>query len=274
MRFIFWGISRRTKRKLKILLLIFTLLAGVFLAAENRYAIMRTADIKVVPRPDIIPTESVWASLNAKEAKIWPLLWVTANEYEERLERLHPVTADLKLAGWGDFRVVAEILTPAVKFFWNQNFWYLSNSGRLWPVTLEDNKNMDLSGVLERPILQWGTARTQPIDNEERDGDVYISSLPMAKIRLWYSNIDYLGWTGMIKYVQASVLEGSPVVRLVFKAEDGSDGIIVLFADDPADWREIGLALKKIYPDLEGVSSKLFIDTTYKDKILVRNRVE
>ena len=47
-----------------------------------------------------------------------------------------------------------------------------------------------------------------------------------------------------------------------------------MFADEPLHWHEAGFAVKKLYPDLTKVSQEIFIDTTYKDKILVKNKVQ
>ena len=62
-------------------------------------------------------------------------------------------------------------------------------------------------------------------------------------------------------------------VELFFN-EQKSKGLSILFLDDPKDWNEPLLAIKKIYPNMNEIPNNIFIDTTYKGKILIQNKVQ
>ena len=75
-----------------------------------------------------------------------------------------------------------------------------------------------------------------------------------------------------VKYVQAGVKEGTPVVRLIlYRPGTKENGAQLLLPDDAERWAEAVLAVRKLYGALENMPPDIFIDCTYKDKILLRN---
>ncbi|MDL2298784.1 hypothetical protein LJC40_06530 [Synergistaceae bacterium OttesenSCG-928-D05] len=269
------GPSRRRKHRfLKIFLVLIALAGGLGVAAESRYAVMRIADISVRPRGDILSSETVWGLVSEREEAFWPYLWAAKKSYEKALEEYYPVKVRMKLVGWGKFELETTYLQPLYRLFWDNKYWYVSQDGKVWLATLDMNKWLNLDEVMRKPVLTWGEVRTTPVDMASEDGNVYVSSLPIARIRGWYENIELLGWSGYVKFIQAGKREGISVVRLIFKDAQGGNGADVLFPDDPVLWQEPGLAIKKIYPDAAKLPPEIFIDTTYKGKILVRNKVQ
>ena len=64
------------------------------------------------------------------------------------------------------------------------------------------------------------------------------------------------------------------MVKLILYAPDGGNGASIVLGDDPEEWRTAASAVKKIFPDISQISRDIDIDTTYKGKILVKNKVQ
>ena len=267
------AVSRKTKRRVKLLLALCALVCGFLLALEGRYASFRLQNIEL-SAPGLIPEQALWDALKPEEEKFWPLFWARSASYVSLIEAYYPVKAKISLRGWGKFRFNAEPLAPALKMLWNEKYWYVAPDGRAWLATLPDNRYIATGVCDARPLLTWGKNRTTPIDFSASRGNIYVSSLPVERILAWYKNIESIGWNRYVRGVQAGSREGTPVVRVVFDDVTGGCGANVLFVDDPKQWYEAELAVMKIFPDMGKISPKIFIDTTYKGKILVKNIVK
>lgn len=144
----------------------------------------------------------------------------------------------------------------------------------MWLASIADNKYADLSEVLNKPPIVWDKGRTTPFDIVNAEGAVHRSSLPVSLIKQWYSNVESLGWTEKVRKIQTGKREGMFVVQLVINNGHDGSGAGVLFPDNPELWQSAGFAVKTIYPDITKISPDIFIDTTYKGKIIVSNRVK
>ncbi|MCE5202524.1 MAG: hypothetical protein LLF78_08455 [Synergistaceae bacterium] len=273
MKFIFSGISRKAKNKIKICLILAALVAGSLIAVESRYAVFRLRDIEVSPQ-GILPQHAIWGTLSSAQERCWPFFWVLRGSYEGLIEKYYPVDIKLFLSGWGRVTMKVFPLKPAFMMYWGGRFWYVSTGGKVWQASLVENKFVPEEAVRSLPILSWGSDRITPIDLTADHGNVLSSSLPIPRILKWYENLNSIGWSHSVKFIQAGVKEGQPVVRLIFYNQVGESGVDMLFTDDPAEWHASALAVKKIYQDPKKIPPGISIDTTYKDKILVKNKVE
>ncbi|MDD4160190.1 MAG: hypothetical protein PHO18_04505 [Synergistaceae bacterium] len=273
MKLNFWAISRRTRKRLKALLLFLSLAGGILAAAESRYALFRLYGIDIEPS-GILSEQVVWGTIKPQHEKIWVLLWLFEDEYCENIKAYYPVNLRMSLSGWGRFRLEVLPLEPAFRMYWGGKFWYVAADGRTWLSSLKESTYLNSEKADALPMLSWSTDRTTPLDLSRDHGNVFASILPIGKIFLWYDNLKALGWTGKVKFIQAGFREGENVVRLIFYDKEGGNGANILLLDDPSEWQAAGLAVKKIYPDISGISSNVFIDTTYKGKILVKNKVQ
>jgi hypothetical protein len=273
MRFTFWVPSKKTKARIKFFLILIAIAAGMLAALESRFAILRVRDIKV-DAANILPHSAVWGTIPPGQENFWPSFWTHEKEYTSLIEDYYPVNVDFSCCGWGKFKLGIKPAEPVLKVFWGGKYWYAAADGRIWLTTLKENEYINSSQTMTRPVLTWGSDRMTPVNFSKVHGNIFVSSLPMTHIKQWYDNMRALGWSAKIKYVQAGVNEGQPVVRLIFS--DGKDGTAanILFPDDPSVWLEAGIAINKLYPDLQKVSPNIFIDTTYKGKILVKNKVQ
>ena len=272
MRFVSSEASKKRKKRRKILLILTVILFGVFWAAESRYAFFRIRNIEVTP-PDILSQRDVWGSLSKYQERYWPLLWVTKDRQSKLIAMYHPMDVKLNLTGWGCFALDCVPLKPEIKMYWGGKYWYVASDGRVWLASLEQKRTVP-DKMHKVPLLYWSSDRTSPVDIAKGNGNVYVSSLPITKIMEWYGNIESFGWTKHVKYIQAVMRDGKPVVKIVFIPRLPESYLEILFSDDPAEWRDIGAAVKKIFTNLEEMPKKIFIDATYKDKIIVKNKVQ
>lgn len=249
-------------------------LAGMLTAAEARYKTLRIAEIEIEPLAAPFVSEIVWGRVPQRAENFWPLLWMSKRSYESAIEKAHPVRAELLLKKWGRYKLEAEFLKPLFVLYWEKKYWYVSSEGKMWLTSLPDNYMSDQAAVRGLPVLEWGDDRISPFDIANAEGGVHRSSLPVELILGWYDSIGFLGWTEKIKSLQAVKKEGVDVVRVTLVGGDSGGGGEILFPDGSAQWREAGMAIKAIYPDITKISSNIFIDMTYKGKIIVSNKVK
>lgn len=261
---------RRRRRLRKILLLAAAVFIGFLLAAEGRYAVMRLSDISVKPQ-GALPQHVVWGVLTARQELFWPSLFTSKKEYEDIIENYYPADVKLRLRGWGRFRLDVKPLVPSYKVYWGGKYWYLSEEGRLWPSSLKENAMLKEHDAEKKPVLTWGTDRATPVDMGDLKGNVLSSSIPIKLIRSWYAMSEELGWGRSVKFIQAGVKEGTPIVRIIFYTAGNKNGAQLLLPNEAEKWPETGLAVKKLYGGIENLPPDIYIDGTYKDKILIRN---
>ncbi len=268
------GRFRRRRTLKKFLIILCALAGGLIFAAEARFAVSRISLIEQTPA-DALPQYVLWGTIPSARERFWPLFWLHRNEYKELIEAFYPVEVNISLTGWGKFRVSSSPLVPVYRVYWGGRFWHLSAEGKLWLSSLAENRLIDASAAGKRPLLAWGADRATPIDMADHNGNVFKSSLPLARISRWYAQIGALKLAPHVKYVQAGVKEGSPVVRLIlYKPGSGENGAQLLLPDDAEKWAEAVLAIKKLYGAPENMPPDILIDCTYKEKILLRNTGE
>lgn len=267
-------LRKRGRRSGKLYLILLVILAGMLTAAEVRCRTLRIAGIEIEPMAVPFVCESVWSGVPARAEKFWPLLWMSKRSYETAIEKAHPVKARLLLKNWGRYKLDVEFLQPLFVLYWENKYWYVSSDGKMWLTVRPENVMADLSAARRLPVLVWGRDRTSPFDIANADGGAYRSSLPMALILAWYDSIEFLGWTEKTKALYTERREGQEAVRLIAIDSKGGRGAEILFPDSSEHWREAGMAMKSIYPDITKISTDIFIDMTYKGKIIVSNKVK
>lgn len=265
---------KRGRRPGKLFLILMAFLAGMLTAVEARYNTLRIAEIEIEPLAAPFVSEIAWGRVPRRAEKFWPMLWLSKRSYESAIEKAHPVKAELLMKNWGRYKLGIEILQPQFVLYWESKYWYVSSEGKMWLTSLPDNYMSDQASVRGLPVLEWGRDRISPFDIANADEGVHRSSLPVALILGWYDSFDFLGWTEKIKSLQAVKREGIDVVRVTLADGEGGRGAEILFPNGAEQWREAGMAIRAIYPDITKISSDIFIDMTYKGKIIVSNKVK
>ncbi|MDR3076494.1 MAG: hypothetical protein LBU26_04255, partial [Synergistaceae bacterium] len=178
-----------------------------------------------------------------------------------------PVSVKLKVTGWGKYRMTVAPLDILLAVSWNSKIWWLSTGGMMWPATLSASEKVKGLSFPNKPILAWDAQLPLPIDSERQMGDIYPSSLPMAKIKKWYDTIDRIEWNKDIYCLMAKKIEGRQVVQILLGSENRITGEIVV-KEDASDWLSLAAALKNknIYPGASGeVPMGLSVNATYAD---------
>ena len=245
---------------------------GIAFALEVRFAFFRMQSIEINPR-GIVSDETLWGTASVLEERFWPLYWIAGKRHGKIISAYYPVSAKISLVGFGKFVINCKPLEPSFRLFWGGKYWYVSKDGKAWLASLPENRFLERQEADSLPPIYWSSDRHSPLDVADREGNVFVTSLPLSRIFGWYKNIEALDWRGKVKFIQAGIKEGFPAVNLIFFKNDGGNGFNILFADDPKNWQEAALAFKKIYPDIKKISEDIFIDTTYNGKILIKNEV-
>lgn len=265
--------SRKIKTKIKIILLLFSLTAGILTAAETRYGVFRLINIEAEPQ-GVLPQDVILGTISPIQERFWPLLLMHENSYCAFIEKYYPVKLRISISGWGKFKLEVMPLNPIIKMYWGGKFWYVSPNGKVWLTSMKENDYISTAEANSAPILSWSSDRITPVDISGDHGNIYSSTLPMPMILKWYENIMFLGWNERVRFIQVCKREERNVVQLMFHNQENTGGATIMFIDDPEEWHAAGLAVNNLYPDMTKVSHDIFIDTTYKGKILVKYKVK
>lgn len=251
-------------------MILFFLIAGFLYGLEQRYHLFRVADISYVP-DNVLVQDMVWHAMPEKAEVFWPILLWRSDVLKSEIEHYYPVSAHFKSVGWGKFRLDVIPLEPFIKVYWSGVTWYLSDEGKIWRVSLGANALVHGITSPKRPLLVWGKEMPIPINMDKQRGDITQSSLPIQRIKAWYYEFDRLGWNEKIYRVTATRSEGRTILKLEFKTLSEKKMVIIV-NDDPVGWQSISQAVSEIQRDRAVRSEDLFIDTTYKGKLIVRSR--
>jgi hypothetical protein len=223
---------------------------------------MRSIDISP---GNVIPEEVIWQALPKNVDDFWPLLSFCESGFERRIMDFYPVSVNLTITGWGEYRVDIAPLDIFLAVSWNSEHWWLSSNGRMWRANLPAGAMVKGVAFPKRPILEWDTKLPVPIDFEHQRCDIYPSSLPMAKIIKWYDTLDRIAWKNDIYCLLAKKAEGRQMVHILLGSSEQITGEIVV-KDDASDWVSLAAALENIYPSASGgVPHGLVINATYAD---------
>jgi hypothetical protein len=251
----------RVKRWRRRILFVSLLLGAVFFL-EQRYSCMRLRDIEIIP-PSTIPNSLVWRAVPREAETFWPALLFWGRRFARKVENFYPVRLTVKLTGWGRYRVVVEPLEVFLTVSWNGNMWLLSTNGRMWLAKLKANSNVKGITIPRRPILAWDAGLPLPIDPEKQGGDIYPSSLPIARIRKWYDTLEKMGWNDKIYCLRAKKIDGRPVVQLLIGSDASITGELIV-KEDTEDWAPFAAALEDIFPGSGGgLPSGLVVNATF-----------
>ena len=264
------AVRKRKKWKGKLLLL--SILCGVLYFVDQRYDFFRLRGMEIVPG-GVLPEAAIWESLPRQAESFWPSLIFGSRDFVRRVEGFYPVEINLKITGWGRYRVTVKPLEAFLNVSWNARLWLLSTNGRMWLANLPVNAIVKGVELPDKPILAWDSGLPLPIDPERQGGDIYSSSLAMEKIKRWYDTIEKTGWYRDIYCLLAKKVDGKPVVQVLFGSENAITGEIIL-KEDTSNWLSLAAAMEEIFPNAEyRTPPGMVINATYTDlKFTVTNK--
>jgi hypothetical protein len=252
------------KSSWKKLLIIFSFFCGILYFAEMRYDFFRLREVEITPG-NVIPEEIIWQAFPRKTVDFWPYLIFNGDVFTKRVTDFYPVSMKLSFAGWGKYKLTVEPLDVFLSVSWNSKFWLLSSDGVMWQANLPAAVMVNGLKSPARPTLVWDSQLPAPIDEEQRNGDICMSNLPMERIRKWYDTVEKIYWYKNIYRVMASKLEGRRIVRIFLGGENRISGEIMV-KDDASDWLSIAAALENIYPSASGgIPAGLVVNATYTE---------
>jgi hypothetical protein len=221
--------------------------------------------IEIMPG-NIIPEEILWQALPKNVKNFWPLLLLDESGFKRRVMDYYPVSVDIAVLRWGEYRVSVAPLDIYLPVSWNSEHWWLSSNGRMWRANLPAGAMVKGMAFPDRPILTWDSQMPVPIDPERQTRDIYPSNLPMARINKWYDTIDRIRWKDDIYCLMIKKKERSQVVHIML----GSSELItseILVKEDASEWLPLAAAIENLYPSSAGgVPPGLIINATYDDK--------
>ena len=225
---------------------------GFLYYAETRFGFMRLREIEVTPG-NVIPQEVIWQAFPKQAASFWPMLMSPNSNFESWITDYFPVSIKLSLTGWGKYKLTVAPLEIFSGLSWDSKMWWLSEDGRIWQADLPAAALVKGLAYPDRPILAWDSELPLPMDQEAQHGDIYPSSLPMAKIMKWYDTIEKIEWNKDIYCLITKKIEGRQVVQILLGDAERITGEIVV-KEDASDWLSLAAALKQqnIYPGASG----------------------
>ena len=253
----------RRRRRWRRYLVFISIICGFIYYAEMRYSFMRLREIEVTPG-NVIPEDVIWQNFPKNAVNFWPLLMSRNGNFEKGITAYYPVSVKLSVTGWGKYRLTVEPLEIFAGVSWNSKMWWLSEDGKIWMANLPAVTMVRGLTYPDRPILSWDSQLPLPLDQERQRGEIYQSSLPMAKIKKWYDTIEKIEWNKDIYCLIAKKIEGRQVVQILLGNAERITGEIVV-KEDASDWLSLAAALKKqnIYPGTGEIPMGLSVNATY-----------
>jgi hypothetical protein len=260
------GRFRRRRKPGRLILLVF--LAGLLWGLENRFQGLRLRNLEIRP-PGTIPEDFLWESIPPRAVRFWPFLLLEEDRLTREIQAYYPVRAEFRLTGFGRFEVRLEPMSPEVLLRWRRAYWYVSSEGRIWRANLPANAHIPGLRPPKGPLILWPDSGPPLIEFGRLAGDVVDSAFPVAAARRWMSGLSSMGWRERTKSIRIKKIEGRNAV-VVDLAVSGGETVVVL-DEDPGRWGVTARAVDAIARRIPGGLAGLWVDTTYRDKIIVRS---
>jgi len=269
-----WASSSSPSRKARgrrrfprwLLPLVFAL--GLFIGTENRFQLLRLRALEIRP-PGAVPEASLWSALPQSVLRFWPAFLWEAERFRRGIESFYPVRASVGLVGFGKLRISLEPLRPEVLVFWRKAYWFVSTDGRIWRANLRANARFSNMGLPRTPLVVWMDSGPPLFEFGRLEGDVLDSAFPIRQVRGWFDGLKRIGWLGRTRALQIKRIGGRTAVLITLTVSGGEARVVL--GEDPAQWGKIAGAVGEIGLRIPGGLSGLWIDTTYRDKIVVRS---
>ncbi len=260
----------RSRRWQNLVVLISFVLGGLFFLEKN-FHFLRTREIAIQPQ-EHFTEEIFWNSLDSEKIRYWPLLFLEKNKITHEIEKIIPVQVDLNLSGFGRFRLGIYPLKPLYVIEWKEILWYVDRMGKTWKVSREVNNLIDGISKPDGPVFEVGEGFPIPLPVgvlENSEDLIYQSHLPLDLIRRWNEDVVGLPWFPILERLVMEKRAGEYYLVLQLKSQKGR--IDLLLRAESEKWTEITEALGKIMPGFPQHYCNIYIDATYKDKIVVKD---
>ena len=260
--------QRERARCWKRRLLLLGLLCGLFYALEGKTHAFRLLALRTVPS-GVLPEALAWEIVPGSAQRFWPLLLLHRGDIERSLGERYPVTARMRLSGWGEFSVQVTPLQPQLRLHWQDQVWLVDADGRIWKANLHQNTQVRGLRIPQGPLVYWGAGMPPPLSGAELRGDVSSSSVSVAQIQGWLQALDGLSWLGVLDALSVRREDGT--TRLLASFRRGDLRVRLLLPTEDHMWPQLLAALETLWSQSPPGGGQLLVDATYKDRIIVRS---
>jgi hypothetical protein len=255
-------------RKFIFFLLLFSLFLGAAFSYEGYTQFLSFAGV-TVESVDSEAERLFWKHIGSAELRYWPVFLFKSADLKKNIETESPLSFSFRRENLADFYIRLESLQPWIVLRWKEKNFYLNRDGRIWDA--DHPLNSKLSGISppSTPPFLLSDALPSPAGIQGEKIVVTNSVLPVAFFSEWVSGLETSGWMPHTQEVEISRREGSYLLRLNLKIRNRTARILI--RGDQARWKEISSAVSQILHQLQFSGGDLIIDTTYTDRIIVRN---
>ncbi len=254
--------------KFLFFLLLTAFFAGAAVSTEGYFQFFSLHGL-VIRAEDPVAESFFWKNISPDELRFWPLFLWRTDELKKKIETESPLS--LKLTGSGIFRFYAELLPlqPWILVHWKDKNFYLTKDGLIWDAGHILNKS--LSGIKDPEGPPFFLADDLPSPSQDPEGEnlVMKSVLPVDFFADWVEGLETSGWMPHTETVEVSRREGRYLLSLNLKIR--SRTVRILLRGDVPRWKDLSSAVSQILHQLQFSGENIIIDTTYTDRIIVRN---
>lgn len=254
--------------KFLFLLLACSLLLGATISYEG-YIQFLSLDSISVQTGDPEAEAFFWKNLGPAELRYWPVFFFRSADLKKKIESEAPLAFSLRRENVSDFFIELEPLHPWLTLRWKEKDFFLTRDGRIWETG--HPLNQKLSGIRPPSMPPFLLSETLPSPAGISGEGIVVTSavFPVAFFAEWVSGLETSGWMPHTRKVEISRREGNYLLRLHLNI--GNRTVRILIRGNQARWKEISSAVSQILHQLQFFGEDLIIDTTYTDRIIVRN---
>ncbi len=254
--------------KFLFILLLCSLLLGAALSYEE-YIQFLSLDSVSVQTGDTEAEVLFWKNLGPWELRYWPVFFFRSADLKKKIESEAPLVFSLRRENVSDFFIEIEPLQPWLRLRWKEKDFFLTRDGRIWETGHPLNKKFSGIRPPTMPPFLLSEALPSPAGISGEGIVVTSTVLPVAFFAEWVSGLETSGWMPHTREVEISRREGNYLLRLNLNIRDRT--VRILIRGDQARWKEISSAVSQILHPLQFSGGDLIIDTTYTDRLIVRN---
>ena len=254
--------------KFLFFLVVFFFLSGAIVSYEE-YTQSLSLDNLMVRSEDPIAEAFFWKNITPQGLRFWPVFLFQANDLKRKIETESPMSFFLKRKGINGFDVELVPLKPWLVLKWRGKEFYLTRDGKIWDSGHPLNEM--ISGITrpKTPPFVFSEGLPSP-SNDLPDGQVVTNTiLPMEIFAKWTEGFETSGWKSQIREIGVSRREGRYLLSLSLRIRNRT--VKILLRGDQSRWKELSSAVSQILQQLQFTGEDIIIDTTYTDRIIVRN---
>ena len=210
-----------------------------------------------------------WKNLGPEELRYWPVFLFRSADLKKQIESQSPLLISMKRENFSDFFIEIEPLQPWLTLRWKKTEFFLTRDGRIWESGHPLNTRLEGIRPPSTPTFLLSDTLPSPAGIPEEGIVVMNSVFPVTFFSEWVSGIETSGWMPHTRTVEVSRREGNYLLKLNLDVRDRA--VHILLRGDQARWKETASAVSQILHQLQFSGGNLIIDTTYTDRIIVRN---